>query len=159
MLNELLKSKRSSVIKNWTNQILDSYASETSAFLLKDKNRFSNPVGFTISENAEKIIDEIIAGRDLASIKILLIDILRIRAVQDFTPSEAVKFILLLKDVLRKEFADELYDRKMTDELMDLFEFIDLVALTGFDIYVNLKDQIHNIRINELRNRTAGIVQ
>ena len=131
MLNELLKSKRSSVIKNWTNQILDSYASETSAFLLKDKDRFSNPVGFTISENTVKIIDEIIAGRDLASIKILLIDILRIRAVQDFTPSEAVKFIHLLKDVLRKEFADELYDRKMTDELMDLFEFIDLVALIG----------------------------
>ena len=159
MLSEALKSKRSSVIKNWTNQILESYASETSSFLLKDKDRFSNPVGFTITQNVEKIVDEIISGRDLASIKILLIDILKIRAVQDFTAKDAVGFIYLLKGVLRMEFEGELSDEKTLNEFLDLLDFIDSIALAGFEVYVELKERIHRIRINELRSQSAGIVQ
>jgi hypothetical protein len=159
MLYEVLKLKRSSVIRNWTNQIFETYASETSSFLTRNKNQFSNPVGFTITENAGKIVDEIINGRDYASIKILLIDIIKIRAVQDFTPSEAVGFIPQFKYVLKDELADELSDERVFDEYLDLCKFIDRVTLIGFDIYTELRERIYRIRVNELKNRTAGVVQ
>jgi len=159
MLTELLKAKRSSIIKNWTTRIFDTYASETSSFLSKDKDRFSNPVGFTISAAAEEIVNEIISNRDLTSIKIQLIDILKIRAVQEFSPSEAVGFICRLKNVIQVELADDLNNEAILSELMELFSFIDQLALIAFDIYMELKETVHRIRLNELRNKSISVVQ
>lgn len=159
MLNEVLKIKRPSIVKNWTNRIFDTYASETSGFLSKNKNQFSNPVGFTITENAGKIVDEIIGERDLASIKIFLIDIIKIRAVQDFTASEAIGFIPRLKYVMRDELEDELPGEQLFNEYLDLCKLIDRITLIGFDIYTELRERIYRIRVNELKNRTTGVVQ
>jgi hypothetical protein len=159
MLTDLLTTKRSSIIKNWTIRIFDSYASETSSFLAKDRDQFSNPVGFIISANAEKIIDEIISNRDLTSIKVLLIDILKIRAVQEFTPSEAVGFIYPLKDVIKSELKAELSEESIYSELIDLYSFIDQVALIAFDVYVELRETVYRIRLKELRNKPASVVQ
>jgi hypothetical protein len=159
MLTDLLKTKRSSIIKNWTTRIFDTYASETSSFLSKDKDQFSNPVGFTISANAEKIVDEIISVRDLTSIKILLIDILKIRAVQDFTPSEAVGFINPLKDVIKNELKNDLHDDLLFHELIDLYLFLDQVTLVAFDIYSELRETVYRIRLKEHRNKPASVVQ
>ena len=159
MLNEVLKLKRLSLIKNWTDQIFKSYASETSGFLSKDKNQFSNPVGFTITENASRIVDEILNDRDIASIKLFLIDIIKIRAIQDFTASEAVEFIPQFKIVLRDELKGELSDANLFNEYLKLCDFIDLITLIGFDIFTELREQIYRIRVKELKNRTAGIVQ
>ena len=159
MLTDLLKTKRSSIIKNWTTRIFDTYVSETSSFLSKDKDQFSNPVGFTISTNAEKIVDEIISDRDLTSIKILLIDILKIRAVQEFTPSEAVGFINPLKDVINNELKDDLHDDLLFHELIDLYLFLDQVTLIAFDIYSELRETVYRIRLKELRNKQTSVAQ
>ena len=159
MLTDLLKTNRSSIIKNWISRIFDTYASETSSFLAKDKDQFSNPVGFTISANAEKIVDELISDRDLTSIKILLIDILKIRAVQEFTPSEAVGFINPLKDVIKSELKGDLHEESIFNELIDLDSFIDQITLMAFDVYSELRETVYRIRLNELRNKPASVVQ
>jgi len=159
MFTEMIKIKRSSIIKGWTARIFDTYASETSGFLSKDKDQFSNPVGFTISTGAEKIVDEIISDRNLTSIKLHLIDILKIRAVQEFTPSEAVGFIYLLKDVIHHEFAEELKNEPISTELKDLYSFIDQMVLVAIDIYLELRETVYRIRLKELRNKSTSIQQ
>ena len=159
MLTDLLKAKRSSIIKDWTKRIFDSYASETSGFLSKDNDRFSNPVGFTIRDNIEKIIDEVISDRNSASIKILLIDILKIRAVQEFSPSEAVKFIFQLKDTIQAEVKVDPGSQKEMNELAALYSFIDEMALMAFDVYMELRETVNRIRMDEVRNRSVSAAQ
>ena len=152
MIRELLISKRSNILNNWVQSIVESYPLETSNFLRSQKDRFSNPVGFAISNSAGNIFDEIINNDcDYEKIKLFLNDIIKIRAVQSFSPSSAVGFIFSLKKVVRDDLGAELSEKKNIDELSKLELAIDRVALIAFDLYMEAKEQVFRIRVNEIK--------
>ncbi len=79
-------------------QIFDTYPADTSRFLKGEKDMFANPVGHTITANAEYILEGLIKGADAASLSAYLEQIIRIRAVQDFTPAAGSVFHEQLKN-------------------------------------------------------------
>lgn len=151
MLYELLLKYRTPIVSKWIVKILDSYSSESSKFLNREKNQFSNPVGSIISSNAESIYDEIISNSDFEKIKLQFTDIIKIRAVQDFPPSEAVNFVFYLKDIIRNELKEELTLEKVFDQFVELEAVIDKTALVAFDLYMEAREKIFQIRMNEAR--------
>jgi len=154
MINELLNKKKSAIVRNWIELILDSYPAEAANFLKLKKNQFSNPIGYTITTNAEKIFDELINKRDFENIKSLLDEIIKIRAVQSFFPSQAVGFLLDLKKVIRDELKVELAEKIVSDELTNFELIIDQVMLIGFDLYMESREKIFKIRVNEIRSKS-----
>lgn len=155
MLKDLLIKKKSSIINNWVQLIIETYPSKTSGFLKSQKDRFSNPVGYTISNSAEKIFEEIINQNNIEKLKASLTDLIKIRAVQNFSPSEATGFIFSLKNVIRKELEQEVIEGKVLSELNELESFIDDTALTAFDVYMDAKEKLFKIRINEIKAQLA----
>ena len=155
MLKDLLIKKKSSIINNWVRLIIETYPSKTSGFLKSQKDRFSNPVGYTISNSAEKIFEEIINQNNIEKLKASLTDLIKIRAVQNFSPSEATGFIFSLKNVIRKELEQEVIEGKVLSELNELESFIDDTALTAFDVYMDAKEKLFKIRINEIKAQLA----
>ncbi len=153
MLKDLLVSKKSLIVDKWIGLILETYPSNGSKFLRLQKDRFSNPVGYTISNSAEKIFEEIISDRDIEKIKIFLNDIIKIRAVQNFSPSLAAGFIYLLKKVIRQELNPELIDGKVLKELFEFESSLDDLALIAFDLYMDAKEKIFKIRVNEIKSK------
>jgi len=153
MLCELLIKYKSSIVSKWIKLILDSYAIESSKFLNIEKNQFSNPVGNTISTNATSIFDEIIGNRNFQNIILLLTDIIKIRAIQDFSPSEAVGFIFLLKKVIKEELNEEINQEKIFDEFTELEFVVDKTALIAFDLYMESREKVFQIRMNEAKYR------
>ncbi len=152
MIKELLANKRSSILNKWVQSIIDSYPLETSKFLRSQKDRFSNPVGFAISNTAENIFDEIINDNsDFEKIKLSLGDIIKIRAVQNFSPSSAVGFIFSLRKVIRDELGAELSEKKNVDEFSKLESAIDRIALIAFDLYMEAREKVFKIRVNEIK--------
>jgi len=149
MLYELLVKYKSSIVSKWIKLILDSYSIESSKFFNMEKNRFSNPVGNTISTNAASIFDEIIGNRDFEKISLLLTDIIKIRAIQDFSPSEAVGIVFLLKKVIREELNKEINQEKILDEITELEFVIDKTALIAFDLYMESREKVFQIRLND----------
>ncbi|MBT8383972.1 MAG: RsbRD N-terminal domain-containing protein [Ignavibacteria bacterium] len=141
----------SSIVNKWIKLILDSYSTESSNFFNLEKNQFSNPVGNTISNNAVSIFDEIVGSRDFDKITLLLTDIIKMRAIQDFSPSEAVGFIFPLKKIIREEFSKEINQQKLFDEIAELETVIDRVALIAFDLYMEAREKVFQIRMNEAR--------
>ena len=158
MINELLNKKKSAIVRNWIELILDSYPAEAANFLKLKKNQFSNPIGYTITTNAEKIFDELINKRDFRNIKSLLDEIIKIRAVQSFFPSQAVGFLLDLKKVIRDELKVELAEKIVSDELTNFELIIDQVMLIGFDLYMESREKIFKIRVNEIRSKSFKAV-
>ena len=159
MIRESLINERSSILNNWIQSIVDSYPLETSKFLRSQKDRFSNPVGFAISNTAENIFDEIIKNdTDFEKIKLLLGDIIKIRAVQNFSPSSAVGFIFSLKKVVRDELEAELSEKKNIDEFSNLELAIDRVALIAFDLYMEAREKVFKIRVNEIKAGSLHVV-
>ena len=59
-LNDLLSEKKSFIVDKWFNTIIDNFPDDSSHFLKKQKDRFLNPVGNTISHNIEGLYDEIL---------------------------------------------------------------------------------------------------
>ena len=159
MLKEILNKKKSLIVHNWTELIFNSYPAEAVNFLSTKKNQFSNPIGFTVTANAEKIFDELINDCDFEKIKLLLDDIIKIRAVQSFPPSQAVYFLLDLKKAIRDECKAELLNKAVSDELSNFELLIDKLLIIGFELYMEAREKVFKIRVNEIKSRSIKALE
>lgn len=158
-LISLLKEKRPKILKRWINLILDTYPAESARFFRSQKNSFANPVGSIVAKGAEDLFDEIIQENNPDKISTFLDNIIRVRATQDFTPSQAVSFIFLLKKVLREELDKEIQENDIDDELLAIESRIDDVALLAFDIFVKCREKIFELKAMELNNQTYTLLK
>ena len=159
-LKDLLLEKRAAVVKRWFDMILESYPADTSGFMKSQKDPFTNPVGRTIHQGMEGILDELLKGEGDTGISVLLDDIIRIRAVQDFTPSKALAFIFLLKSAVREELGpDGCADRTLAGDLLKFESRIDGMALLAFDIYMGCREKLYDIKVNETKRLMFRLLQ
>jgi hypothetical protein len=158
-LKDLLLETKPNILTKWFDKIIASYPADSSNFLRKQKNRFANPVGNTIFEGINGIFDMLVQGFDPETIYPFLGDIIRIRAVQDFSPSQAVSFVFLLKKVIRDSLESEIRENSLSEELALLDARIDEMALLSFDIYMKCKEKIYEIKADEVRRMTFRLLQ
>jgi hypothetical protein len=152
-LDKILTQKRPDVIKEWFTLVVETYPEETAKFLKSQKDPFANPVGRAVRNAVEDLFDEIIRGLDPKTAEAYLDPMIRIRAIQNFTPSEAVGFIFMLKKVVQKLLDRESKLQELADELRAFNDRIDQLALIGFDVYMKCREKIYEIKANEFRNR------
>jgi hypothetical protein len=164
-LDNILAKNKAAIAKQWFNLAAQTYALDTAKFLQSKTDRFANPVGSAMMTGLDGILDQLINTMDPKTLHSHLDSIIRIRAVQDFTPSQATAFILSLKKVLRDHLAKELQDSRMAAEFIELESEIDQICLMAFDIYMQCREKVYQISANETRNRTfkaferAGLIK
>ncbi|MBS1236879.1 MAG: hypothetical protein H6R37_123, partial [Deltaproteobacteria bacterium] len=125
-LEDLLKHKASHIRKRWLDLIIETYPADSQRFLREQKDRFANPVGTTISRAVETLYHELLHGMDSEKVNSSLDEIVRIRAVQDFSPARAMIFLFLLKKVLREELHQEIEENTAAwEELLALESRVD----------------------------------
>lgn len=155
----VFEEKKSTIEKKWLNAIMASYPNDNSGFLMNQSDRFSNPVGYTFSTGVAGILDVIAKGEDFGESLSFLEDIIRVRAVQDFTPAKAVAFIFQLKTIVREELLKEIRQNQVYIDLMEFESKIDDLALAAFDIYVKCREQIYELRTDELKRMTFSLLK
>ena len=158
-LEKLLTQKRSAILDGWFKLILETYPADTKRFLKEQKDQFANPVGYTISKEIENLYDDLLQGINKESASTILDRIIRIRAIQDFTPSQAISFIFLLKKAIREELETEIRENHLFEELLLFESRIDELALLGFDIHARCRDKIYELRANEAKNQVSRLLQ
>ena len=154
-LEKTLKEKGSRIIKKWQNKIIESYPEDTQRFLKKEKDKFANPVGYIITNEIENLYNAFL-NKDEDQIFNCLNRIIRVRAVQDFTPSAAIYFVLELKDIIKDEIDWEAYSK---DEREDLDKRINSLLLKAFDIYEQCRYKLYELRVNEVRDQVSGLLK
>jgi len=153
-LETLLAPKKKVITQKWIDRVLDSYGSPE--FFKKQKDRFANPIGATISEGLQELYAILLEERDLGEAAKPLENIIKIRAVQDFTPSQAVSFVYLLKSIVKEELARDKSSQADQTDLAALETRMDKTALMAFDFYMDCRERLHQIRVNEvLSGRSA----
>ena len=154
ILIEWLRKHRSPVVKAWIDRVIATYPPDAALFLRSQSDRFANPVGQTIIASLEGIFDALLEDFDPEKLTSLLDPIIRIRAVQSFTPSQAVGFTLELKRVIRDRLGSHRFDTLSLQEWRAFEARIDALALLAFDIYVACREQIANLRVSTERDKT-----
>ncbi|MDH3800155.1 MAG: RsbRD N-terminal domain-containing protein, partial [Desulfobacterales bacterium] len=124
-LKGLIEKKKNEIIKKWFEATIQTYAPDTAQFYKGQKDQFANPVGNITAKGVEFLLDQLLNDFEPDAVKTYLDPIIRIRAAQDFTPSQATAFILLLKKVLRDCLSDKFQDAALVLELLAFESRID----------------------------------
>ena len=154
-----LTRKKAPIVGRWLDLIFETYPADAQRFLRKQKDRFANPVGTTITKDIENLYDELIHGLEPDKVSVLLDRIIRIRAVQDFSPSQALSFVFHLKKAIKEELRNEILEDRLSEDLSAMESRIDDLALLAFDIYMNCREKLYEIQANEVRNQVSRLLK
>ncbi len=157
ILTKLLTEQRDTIVNAWRDQILESYSDDYAKFLKKRKNRFANPVGFSLSESLSSLYEHLLGEFNDETIVEPLENIVKVRAIQELSVIQAVEFVFMIKGVIRDKLScdiDGLYD-----ELFELEMKIDRMALVAFDIYMKSREKLYEIRANEWKRRSYKLLE
>ncbi len=160
----LLADHKPSLLRKWFDLVANTYPPDTASLLKNKKDDFANPVGQTTRKGLSGLFDVMVGDWDADAMSTHLDPILRIRAVQDFTPSRAIAFLLDLKNIVRNHFSGELKDLDRLTELNEFERRVDRMALAGFDIYVRCREQIYKLKVTTEKDkiykafRRAGLI-
>jgi hypothetical protein len=157
MLGEYLSEHRHAIVAEWYERVTSQYPPETARFLRQQADPFANPVGAALREELEPLYDAVVAGGDGDRVDQSLDRIIRVRAVQDFKPSEAIAFVVELKRVIRQRVASD--GLTCGSELAALESRLDGVLLAAVDVYSRCREQIYDIRVKDIRNRSLKMME
>lgn len=158
-LNKLLQQRENSIRRKWLERIVESYPDKTAVFLKQKRNQFANPVGHILTSNVEIIFQKFLEEADLEKFQVPLNEIVKVRSVQSFSPSQAISFVYLLKDAIRDELQDEVKDRQNFEELLGIEDRVDELACLAFDLYMRSRERIYELRINEIKRTGFRLLQ
>lgn len=164
-LKQQLALNKAAICAAWFDALAATYPADTARFLKGNQDPFANPVGGNSRQSLEILLDLVLTDHDADKAKAALDVIVRIRAIQGFTPAQAVRFVFDLKTILRRHLAATAGDARVQREMADLDSRIDALALAAFDVYVGCREKIYEIKANEVRSKTfkafarAGLIK
>ncbi len=160
LILDILRESRDAIVEEWKEAIFRTYPLDTVGFMRRQEDQFANPIRYRTCEAVPKIVDALLEeGLDSEKIQGPLDDIIRIRAVQDFTPAKAIGIVYLLKSLLREKLTKHLTNLELARELLQFESKIDSLALISFDIYAQCQRKIFSMRVDEIKNRQASLLR
>ena len=158
-LRSLLTEKQTVIIEKWCREIINTYPKDTARFLSEKRDEFANPIGNTINQGIEQTFTALIQESKENEVHLFLKDMIKVRAVQSFTASQAVGFVFLLKRIIREELGKVAEEERIAKALLEFETQIDQLALASFDIYSECRDKLADLRTMEIRNQTYRLLQ
>src|SRR3989339_2262698 len=162
-LATLLLQKQSGILKRWFDLAVESYQSDTGKFLRRQKDEIANPVGGCLREGLAGVFDVLVEalkarssgdlGFDAERLWVHVDRIVRIRAVQNFTPSESIGFFYEMKGLLRKVVGGQASKTELAGELAAVEIWLDRLLFLAFDVYASCREDLYKVRIQDEQQR------
>jgi len=149
-LKEILLTNKEKILSLWIDRTLSSYIA--SGFFKSSGDRFANPVGANIREGLTRLFEQMLDKAGPEKMLAPLDQVIRIRAVQEFSPSQAVAPILELKWVVRQVLTAGKKKRPPAVELDNFDCDVDKMGLLAFDLYTECREQLYKNRVHEIKS-------
>ncbi|MEN8212569.1 MAG: RsbRD N-terminal domain-containing protein [Thermodesulfobacteriota bacterium] len=144
-LKQELNKNKTLFVRRWFQATIDTYPAQTAKVLGKDSNRFDNPVGSVTHETIENVFNLILKDYTQQTLEKELDPIIRIRAVQSFSASDAVSFVFALKEI-----GEDIID---TSLIRKFDKLVDKIALAAFNKFMKCKEEIFLLKATESKRR------
>lgn len=155
MLDRALSDKRSTIVERWLRIVMDTYSDEGAKSMRRQSDRFANPAGHLITTGIGDLFDELLAGARVEQAAEALTEMLKLRALQDLTPTQAVGFVGALKKVVRAEPGLSLTQAQWDE----LDERVDRLQLCAFDVYMRCRERVYEVRYNQLKKMNYTLLE
>ncbi len=179
-LKQELYKNRVLFIKKWFQATIDTYPAQTAKILSKDSNRFDNPIGSVTYKTIENVFNLIIKDFNDKTLEKELDPVIRIRAVQSFSASQAVSFVFALKDIgenilgtnkigtnkidinkidinkidINKIETNKIETNKIDINMVREFDkLVDKIALAAFNKFMKCREEIFLLKATESKRR------
>lgn len=160
-LKEILKKDKDKLAESWFDRLLESYPEATRRYFKNTNSHFSNPVGYNLMHSMSHILTELLKeepSSDVINQELQMI--LRIKAVQEVLPSQAVSFIPALKQTIERHYkAENLVKESSLNELLDFYSDLDTVALYAYDLYVESKVLLYELRLTQIKETNDLLIK
>lgn len=149
-LGKLLSEKRAVILEQWEDFLLNQFAPDTVQIFKKQKDQFANPMGHKISAGLAELFQVICETGDHEVETPSLGQLIKLRAVQQISSSDAVSFVFQLKKIVRKECMKKMKTAGSYEEWLAFDARVDAAALAVFDMFMASREQIYKVRVSEL---------
>lgn len=149
-LAKVLRNNRKRIVEQWVDYTLSTYKS--SRFFRQEGDNFANPIGGVTKEALAELFLLLADNSEPETFVKPIEKIVRLRAIQDFAPSQAVSPFHAVKHITRDILAKDSKHSHLINELYD-FEFaVDMAVLAAFDIYLDSRERLYKVRLEELHS-------
>lgn len=141
-----------SILAEWREAFFATYGAAD--FLRRKTDPFANPVGSTISRCIEEILQHLRTNSAIEAFHTPLDGIIRIRAVQEFTPSQALAPFFAIRPLLAQHAEKERRTLAAAD-----WSLVDNLLLLTFDIYMACREQLYQTKLKEMTSGNRLIIK
>ena len=156
---DLLEERRDTILQRWEEVVLSAYPADSAALFRSQQDPFANPLGHSVREGTRGVFQTILDGMDQEKLRTHLDQIIRIRAVQQLTPTEALSFVFSLRSIVRDVIPEAGADARHRAGLTSFDEKIDEVAMAAFEIYAAMREEVSQLRVNEVKRQVSWVLE
>ncbi len=154
-----LEENQDKIVKKWVEFALSTYPSKAKEFFEKQKDPFLNPVGNVLKNELMEIYKGLLQPKAPEDLCFHVDPIVRVRAVQDFSPSSAVMIFWGLKDIVKEVLEIKDFDGSEWLEMDRFFRRIDQLCLLAFDIFMSCREKIWELKTKEVHANIRNILR
>jgi hypothetical protein len=155
-----LAEKRSSIVKTWYDAVKETLPPGSSDLSDQQEVEATVFVGDNLALGLEGLFNALLQGVMPDDISRFLNNMIRLRASQDATPSQAMALIIQVKKAVRQELGSEiLSDPRLGEELTAWDSVVDDLILFAFDIYVRCREEVLEFKAQEAKNETLKLLK
>lgn len=154
------KKHKEKILSQWLADFLRHHSIDAIGVSRTVNDRFLNPVGHVI-KNANIHLYDAILGNDIDAKEISshMQELMRVQAVQQLSPAQALAPFTALKQHIYTLTEHSLKDKTLFKQYLEIINRIDTLMLMAFDIYVQDKENLFQIRVKELKSAQSQILR
>jgi hypothetical protein len=155
---DLLDARMDTIVERWGDAVLSAYPPDSAALFRAQRDPFANPLGHSVRKGTDGVLRAMLNDMDPEELRSHLDEIIRIRAVQQLTPPEALAFVFSLRSIVRDVVPEAESEPRYRGDLAKMDRMIDEVALAAFEIYAARREEVSELRINEVKRQVSWVM-
>ncbi|MDR2745541.1 MAG: RsbRD N-terminal domain-containing protein [Desulfovibrio sp.] len=159
-LSECFRNRREDMLRLWTEAVYAAIPFDPKGVLRTVTDPFGNPGADMIREAADALYGAV-AGEEtaIADVKAALERFVKLRAVQQSAPSQALGVFYLLKPIMRERLLPHCTAPEEVNDYLTAESRLDSLVLLAFDMYAAARETLAESRVREIRDRHAQITR
>ena len=155
---DLLDARMDTIVERWVDAVLSAYPPDSAALFRVQQDPFANPLGHSVRKGTHGVLGAMLNHMNREELRSHLDEIIRIRAVQQLTPAEALTFVFSLRSIVRDVVPEAESEPRYRGDLAEMDRKIDEVALIAFEIYAARREEVSELRIKEVKRQVSWVM-